>query len=186
MARCGEGVRVLAGSPERKGNNMPYWLVIAVQWLHVFSGIFWFGSRLVVTLILLPTMRRVSQAKQHAFLGELIRHFTRVEPVLGVATISLGTLRGTVFGSVTSLDVAFGTTYGLTWVTALVLGVVTAVLGGLVGANFMRLQAIPVADDGSSEGIFATQLLRTQAISRMSLGFFLLIFTCMILMRFGY
>lgn len=165
---------------------MPYWLIIAVQWLHVFSGIFWFGSRLVVTFILLPTMRRVPQEKQSVFLGELIRHFVRVEPVLGVATIVLGFLRGTFFGVVISLDVAFGTTYGLTWTTAFALGVAIAVLGGMVGSNFVKLQAIPLADDGSSQAAFDEQLSKTQMFSRLSAALFLLVFTCMILMRFGY
>lgn len=165
---------------------MPFWLTIVVQWLHVLCGIFWFGSRFVVTFILLPTMRRVSQAKQHDFLRELIRHFVRVEPALGIATIALGFLRGTFFGQVTSLNIAFGTTYGLTWTTALALGVVIAILGGQVGAAFIALQGIPVADDGSSQAAFARQLSKTEGYSRLSMAFFLLIFTCMILMGFGY
>ncbi|HEX8994417.1 MAG TPA: hypothetical protein VF812_00145 [Ktedonobacterales bacterium] len=165
---------------------MSLWLTIVVQWLHVFAGIFWFGSRLVVTLILLPTMRRVSQAKQHDFLRELTRHFIRVEPALGVATLLLGFLRGTLVGAVTGVDVAFGTTYGLTWTAALALGVVIAILGGVVGANFVKLRDIPMADDGSSEASFALQLGKTQRVSQVSLALFLLIFTCMILMRFGY
>ena len=165
---------------------MPLWPVMVVQWLHVFSGIFWFGSRLVVTIILLPTMRRVPQAKKHAFLGELIRHFVRVEPFLGVATITLGILRGTVFGAIVSPDAAFGTTYGITWTTALTIGIVIAILGGVVGNSFKRLQAIPVTDDGSSQIAFDRQLSKTQAYSWISLALYLLIFTCMILMRFGY
>lgn len=165
---------------------MSFWFTVVVQWLHVFCGIFWFGSRLVVTLILLPTMRRVPQAKQRDFLGELIRHFVRVEPLLGIATLVLGFLRGTVFGQVIGLDVAFGTPYGLTWTTALVLGVAIAILGGLVGSNFVKLQAVPVADDGSSQMAFDRQLGKAQVYSRLSLALFLLIFTCMIMMRFGY
>jgi uncharacterized membrane protein len=165
---------------------MPVWALITEQWLHVFCGIFWFGSRLVVSFILLPAMRRVKQAEQQAFLAELIRHFTRVEPALGVATILLGILRGTVFGAVTSLGDAFGTRYGQTWTVALALGLVAAALGGMVGANFMRLRAIPVAVDGSSQAAFDTQLARTQAFSYASLAVFLVLFSCMILMRFGY
>jgi uncharacterized membrane protein len=165
---------------------MSVWLLVVVQWLHVFCGIFWFGSRLVVTLILLPTMRRVPQAKQRDFLGELVRHFVRVEPLLGIATLVLGFLRGTVFGQVIGLDVAFGTTYGLTWTVALVLGVAIAILGGLVGSNFVKSQAIPIADDGSSQVAFDRQLATTQMYSRLSLALFLVIFSCMILMRFGY
>jgi uncharacterized membrane protein len=165
---------------------MSVWLIVVVQWLHVFSGIFWFGSRLVVTLVLLPTMRRVSQAKQQIFLAELYRHFVRVEPFLGIVTLVLGFLRGTVFGGIVGLDDAFGTIYGLTWTTALVLGVAIAILGGMVGGNFWKLQAIPVADDGSSQVTFDRQLDKTQLYSQLSLALFLLIFTCMILMRFGY
>ena len=165
---------------------MPAWLIIVVQWLHVFCGIFWFGSRLVVTFVLLPTMRRVSQANQQVFLAELYRHFVRVEPFLGIATIVLGFLRGTVFGGIVGLDVAVGTTYGLTWTTALVIGVAIAILGGMVGGNFLKLPAIPMTDDGSSQVAFDRQLGKTQVYSRLSVALFLLIFTCMILMRFGY
>ncbi|HEV2238538.1 MAG TPA: hypothetical protein VGR57_17905 [Ktedonobacterales bacterium] len=165
---------------------MPIWAIITVQWLHVFCGIFWFGSRLVVSFILLPAMRRVKQAQQQAFVTELIRHFTRIEPALGVATILLGILRGTVFGAVQSLDVAFGTRYGMTWTVALTLGLVAAALGGMVGANFARLRAVPVAADGSSQAAYDAQLARTQAFSYASLAVFLVLFSCMILMRFGY
>lgn len=165
---------------------MPFWLFITVQWLHVFGGIFWFGSRLVVTLVLLPTMRKVSQANQHVFVGEMIRHFVRVEPALGVATLILGILRGTLFGQVVSPAIAFGTPYGLTWTAALALGVVIAILGGLVGGSFMRLQAIPVKGDTSSQAAYDRQLGKTETFSRLSLALFVLIFTGMILMRFGY
>ncbi|HEX9036534.1 MAG TPA: hypothetical protein VF808_06035 [Ktedonobacterales bacterium] len=165
---------------------MPFWLTIVVQWLHVLCGIFWFGSRFVVTFILLPAMRRVSQAKQHDFLGELIRHFVRVEPGLGIATLVLGILRGTLFGEVASFHIVFGTTYGLTWTLSLTLGVAIAVLGGRVGSSFIALEAIPVSDDGSSQAVFARQLGKTETYSRLSMALFLLIFTCMILMGFGY
>jgi uncharacterized membrane protein len=165
---------------------MPAGLIIAVQWLHVLCGIFWFGSRFVVTFVLLPSMRRVKQSEQAALLGEMIRHFMRVEPALGIATIVLGFLRGTAFGSVTDAGVALGTTYGRTWTVALVLGLVAAALGGAVGANFVALRAIPVTADGSSQPAFDAQIRRTLTFSYVSFAAFLAIFTCMILMRFGY
>ena len=165
---------------------MPTWLIIVVQWLHVLFAIFWFGSRFVVTFILLPAMRRVKQSEQAAFLGELIRHFVRVEPALGIATIVLGFLRGTVFGVVTDAGVALGTPYGRTWTVALALGLVAAALGGAVGANFTALRAIPVAADGSSQPAFDAQIGRTLTFSYASFAVFLAIFTCMILLRFGY
>ncbi|HEU5346755.1 MAG TPA: hypothetical protein VFU60_20575 [Ktedonobacterales bacterium] len=178
-------------SPDRethpeKGSAMSLWLFIAVHWLHVFFGIFWFGSRLVVTFVLLPTMRKVSQANQRVFLGELIRHFVRIEPTIGFMTLALGLLRGTVFGEVTSPSIAFGTTYGLTWTVALALGAAIAVLGGIIGRNFISLDSIKVTDDGSSQVAFDRRLGKTERYSRVSLALFLLIFTCMILMRFGF
>jgi hypothetical protein len=40
--------------------------------------------------------------------------------------------------------------------------------------------------DGSSQAAFDRQLGKTQVYSRLSLALFLLIFICMILMRFAY
>lgn len=166
---------------------MPVWAIIVVQWLHVLFGIFWFGSRLTGNFILHPVMRRVKQAAQAAFLHEFVAQLMRVEPVLGVMTILLGILRGTVFGSVTSTAIAFGTPYGLTWTTALALGVATILVGVIfMRRAFARLRAIPVAADGSSQAAFDAQLRTVGAFSNISLALFLGVFSCMILMRFGY
>jgi hypothetical protein len=50
----------------------------------------------------------------------------------------------------------------------------------------MRLRAIPVAADGSSQPTLEAQLAKTQAASSASLAVFLALFTCRFLMRFGY
>ena len=35
------------------------WAQVAVQWLHVFGGIFWFGGALFSNFVLLPAVRHI-------------------------------------------------------------------------------------------------------------------------------
>jgi uncharacterized membrane protein len=166
---------------------MPVWAIIVVTWVHVLFAIFWFGSLLMLAFILLPAMARVPHAEQQPSLGEFVRRFLRMIPAVAGITILFGFLRGTVFGSVVSLDIAFGTAYGLTWVAALVLAIVATSVGGvLVGGNLAKLEAIPVRANGSSQLAYIAQLRKVRAGTYVTLLFLVAIFTCMMLMRFGY
>jgi uncharacterized membrane protein len=40
------------------------WLQVIVQWLHVFLGIFWFGSTLYSDVILIPAVTSLPIARQ--------------------------------------------------------------------------------------------------------------------------
>lgn len=166
------------------------WFQFAIQWLHVIGGITWFGSVIYVDLILIPGIQRLPLAEQRSA-GEAIgEQGSKVIIPVAAATIILGILRGTVFGPIRSVDVLVGTAYGITWLVALVLALLTfwwglKVIGGAIG----RLNAFPVDQvnmpDGRPNPAFTAIVDDIKRKSGLELLFFLAIFTAMILMRFG-
>ena len=165
------------------------WAVFVVQWLHVILGVLWFGAVLYNAAILIPALQTLPLIKQREFGAAVGRQGFRVIPPVAMAVIALGILRGTVFGPIQSLE-ALGTAYGITWLVALVLAI-----GAYLWAERMirpaldRMNAIPEADaigaDGKPTAALASAIADAKRLTILELGFFLAIFTCMILMRFG-
>ena len=151
------------------------WLTFAVQWLHVLLGITWFGYAISMYFLVTPALVQLPEEQgriTNSRLGEIGR---RVFPIVSVLVLLLGILRGTVFGRIQSVDALF-TTYGIVWIVALVftLGLI------FTGARYMGplLEGIKDAPDYRARGE------RIRSISRIDLGLFGVVFTCMILMRF--
>jgi uncharacterized membrane protein len=153
-------------------------LQIAVQWLHVLGGIFWFGGVLFASVVLGPTMMSLPPRTGAAVFDGVAKRAWIGEAV-GGATIMLGVVRGTVLGPVKSIEFLFGTAYGITWLVALLLG-----LGILAWSHFVvftgtdRMTAAIAAGD-------AAAMRRGLAPAMLNVIGFFGIFTCMILMRFG-
>jgi uncharacterized membrane protein len=151
------------------------WLTFGVQWLHVLLGIVWFGYAISMYFLVTPALVELPEEQgrlTNSRLGEIGR---RVFPIVAVLVLLLGILRGTVFGRIQSFDALF-TNYGIVWIIALVftLGLI------FTGARYMGplLEGIKDAPDYRATGE------RIRAISRIDLGLFGVVFTCMILMRF--
>lgn len=104
--------------------------------------------------------------------------------------IVLGVLRGTVWGQLKTVDAVFATTYGRTWLVALIATILTAAWGErVISPAIDRINSIALADAVTADGrptpalaAFIGAAKRNAALEL--LGFFV-IFTCMILMRFG-
>lgn len=166
------------------------WLTFVVQWLHVLLGIFWFGATLYSDFILIPALTTLP-IKQQREVGGLIgaRASKILIPVAG-AVILLGIIRGTVFGPIKSLDFLVGTPYGLTWLVALILAAGTFYWSfRVIVPAIDRMNAIRIEDAVGTDGTPAPALVAAidrikRVVSLELIGFFV-IFTCMILMRFG-
>jgi uncharacterized membrane protein len=159
---------------------MPTPIIIAVQWLHVLLGIFWFGSTLYVDVILVPTIMGLPLEKQQEVSGRLADRSTQVILPVAAVVIILGFLRGTVFGQLHSVADVFGSAYGVTWLVALLTGVT------LFGWSLFLLRpAVSRLNTAQGPEQFAAGLKRAKALTSAELAFFVAIFTCMILMRFG-
>lgn len=166
------------------------WLQFGVQWLHVLFGILWFGSVLTTNLILIPALNKIPLDRQREFGGVFGAAAEKVLNPVGMIVIALGFLRGTVFGQIQSFD-ALTTTYGLTWLVGLVAAVATFLWANrMIEPAIHRVNAIPVADallaDGRPSPAMADAIAAAKRASLLELLGFVVIFTCMILMRFGY
>ena len=164
------------------------WLTFAVQWVHVLLGIIWFGTVLYGALILIPAVSTMPLPQQRE-VGEAIgRQAGKVIKPVAIGVIVFGIIRGTVFGPVDELGLT--SAYGLTWLVALGFAIGAYVWGDrVVLASIARMNAIPVAEavgpDGRATPVLVEAIERVKRGAVLELGFFFVIFTCMILMRFG-
>lgn len=108
------------------------WIVVVVQWLHVLLGILWFGTVLVLDVIVLPAINRLPMIAQRDVSSAIEARATPLFKVVVPAVVVLGIIRGTVLGPIDGLDSLFGTAYGLTWLAALAATIATAGWGMFV------------------------------------------------------
>ena len=162
------------------------WIVFGAQWLHILLGILWFGNSLVLVAIILPAVNRLpilAQREIGAYIGEQAE---RVFNVVGPSVIVLGFIRGTLLGPIKSLDVLLGTAYGVTWLVALVVAILTFLWGRVVITGGVRaMNLAPVNADGTPTPELEVATNRVKLLASLELIGFVVIFTCMILMRFG-
>jgi uncharacterized membrane protein len=161
------------------------WLQFVVQWLHVLLGILWFGAALYTDVILIPAISHMSLEKQRELGAALGVRGTAVFRIVGPAIIVLGFVRGTVFGPIKSID-ALTTAYGITWLVALVVALALYRWAFTTYAGALKaLTTVPLAPDGSATPEVVAATDRVKRLAVLELVFFFVIFTCMILMRFG-
>jgi uncharacterized membrane protein len=164
------------------------WLQFGVQWLHVLLGIFWFGGTMYLDFILIPALMTLPLGQQRQVGAAIGARAVPIFTGVAVAVIVLGFLRGTVFGQIRSLD-GLGTTYGLTWLVGLLAALATAYWGVRVLTPAVeRLYATPESDAigaGGQSPAIAAAVADIKRKGQIELLGFFVIFTCMILMRFG-
>ena len=151
-------------------------LLIVVQWLHVLGGIFWFGSTLTNQVVVVPAIKAQTPESQKAWWRSYSARYGQLIAAVAGTTILLGIIRGLI-GGVWSV---LGSAYGLTWIASLLLGIGLAFVGArLTGPTAGKLASAEHADYGA-------HLTRLSRLGRVELGLFLVLFSLMIAMRFGY
>ena len=130
-----------------------------VHWLHVFFGVFWFGTILYTRLVLFPSLatlpKEQEQAVRQAMLHGRGRQFTML---FAYGTVIFGIIRGAMNGAFSRLD----TPYGITYLASLAIGVTMLVY------------------------LFAPLPFRHPVLPTLYVWAFPVMFTLMVLMRFGY
>jgi uncharacterized membrane protein len=162
------------------------WAVVTVQWLHVLLGVLWFGTVLSLDVIVIPAIGRLPIVAQREISSVIGARATPIFRVIVPAIILLGIIRGTVMGPIGSLDAVFGSAYGLTWLTALIVSLLTYLFGLRVIVPALReMDLAAVEPDGSATLALIESTNHVKRLVGLELLGFLAIFTCMILMRFG-
>jgi uncharacterized membrane protein len=162
------------------------WVVFAVQWLHVLLAILWFGNSLSLATITIPAISKLPLVRQQEIGAQLGVQGARVIDIVAPAVIILGLLRGTVFGPIRDANALLGTAYGLTFLVALVVATATFLWGRFVIVPATRkLATAPVNADGTPTAELDAALSRAKMLTVLELLGFLVVFTAMILMRFG-
>lgn len=161
------------------------WILFGVQWLHVLLGIFWFGNALAVAAILIPAISTLPIPTQRQVGGRYADIGERTFKVVAPTVIVLGIVRGTVFGPIKSVD-ALGTTYGITWLVALLAAVATFLWGlYVIGGAAKVMNAASLGPGGEPTPELERATARVKQVAVLELIGFFVVFTCMILMRFG-
>jgi uncharacterized membrane protein len=165
------------------------WAQFIVQWLHVLLAIFWFGSALYSDVILIPAISTLPIVRQREIGEPIGRRGSRIIRPVIVIVILLGILRGTVFGPIQSLD-RLTTAYGLTWLLALATASATAAWSfRVIIPAIDRMNAISLAEavgaDGNPTQVLVAAIDNVKRALTLELIGFFIIFTAMILMRFG-
>jgi hypothetical protein len=162
------------------------WLVIVVQWLHVLLGIIWFGNSLVLALFLIPTLNTMPIPVQRDVGGRYGERSTRIIDVIAPLIIILGFIRGTFLGPIHTVGDVFARPYGITWLVALLAAIATFLWGRLVIVPAVhRMNAIPLDHEGRPTPDLLAATDQVKRVVVLELAGFFVIFSCMILMRFG-
>jgi hypothetical protein len=165
-------------------------IVLVIQWEHVLLGIVWFGGTLNFDDVVIPALMTLPLEQQRAVSRPLTLFTNRLLFPASILVILLGLVRGTLFGPVQSWNFLIGTAYGLTFLVASLAAVVTFLWGHFViDPAARRLDAFPLTEvakpGGAAALAFAAQVNRLKVLSILQMLGFFVIFTCMILMRFG-
>ena len=162
------------------------WIVFAVQWAHVLLGILWFGTVLSLDVIVIPAINRLPIVAQRDISAAIGARATPLFRVVVPTIIVLGIVRGTVLGPITSVDALLGTAYGWTWLVALIATIGTYLYGlTVLVPAIRRMEAVPVGPASATPPELAAATDRVKRLVGLELIGFLVIFTCMVLMRFG-
>src|SRR5688572_1098415 len=163
---------------------------IVVQWIHVLAAILWVGGFAAINFLVFPSLTVLPPEQQRRFGRALAPKLSRFFSIVAGTVMLFGIIRGTLLGPIKGLDILFATPYGLTWLAALIITIGLAVIGArIVGPTAERMyNDDSLWDFGPGQpppaGLLAhVQLLRT--VGMIELVGFLVVFTLMILMRFG-
>ena len=163
------------------------WVTFGVQWLHVLLGITWFGYSLALAIFFIPAINRLPITTQQQIGAALGERGTPIIDVLAPSILVLGFIRGTFLGPIDSVQDVFTTGYGITWLVALITIIAVYLWGRLVIIGSVRaLNSAPLTAEGGATPELNAALDRAKRVTVLELLGFFVIFTCMILMRFGY
>jgi uncharacterized membrane protein len=170
------------------------WLEFAVQWLHVLFAILWFGGTMFLDFVVLPTLHRVPPASARDVGRAMGPRIAMLMRVAAVVVIVLGIVRGVAWGprNAAGTGFDFASQYGMTWSISILLALaIVAISDGVIVRTMRKLYGDDAlwtfaATGGQPTPEFSALTGRLRTVSLIQLVLFFAIFTCMVLMRFGF
>src|SRR5215469_11442867 len=104
------------------------WLLV-IQWLHILTGIVWFGGYVFLDFVLWPTLLRLPVPEARTASAIIHKFAGPIMAISGTFVVLLGVIRGTVLGPINSFSVLFTSAYGLTWLAALSISILLIIWG---------------------------------------------------------
>ncbi|HEY0613931.1 MAG TPA: hypothetical protein VGC96_04795 [Candidatus Elarobacter sp.] len=154
-------------------------LLFVVYTLHVLASIVWFGGGLTTLLVTSGALGAASPGSRLEVGTRIGERARRVYPIAGAVTIVLGIALPFMLGQFGLSSLA--TAYGITAIVALVLSLALFVSGATVIAPAVA-RMIAATDPAERDAAFA----RAMAVIRAEQAVFVVVFLCMIAMRFGW
>ena len=170
------------------------WLEFGVQWLHVIVAIFWFGGTMFLDFVVMPTLHEAPPASSRDFGRRLAPRMAMLMRAAALIVIVLGVVRGIAWGprNAAGTGFDFASQYGMTWSLSIVLAIAIAAVGdGAIVRTMRKLYGDDALWSYASTGgpppaAFSALTGRLRTWSIVQLVLFVAVFTCMILMRFGF
>jgi uncharacterized membrane protein len=153
-------------------------LTLLVQWLHILSGVIWFGGYILIDFALWPALLQRPAAEARMTFAALEKYIGPLMAASGSLVVLLGALRGAALGPIKSFDALLGTAYGLTWLTALIL----ALFLTMWGARWHDRLIGPIWEGDQVRSGVATRLRAATIVEMTCFG---AILACMVLLGAG-
>lgn len=120
------------------------WLYSIVLYVHILGAIFWVGSAMMFQFIFIPSLGGMPFEAQRPWLQALAARYGPVIGTVGALTLVFGVLRGVLTGVLGALN----TSYGVTWLLAIVLGIPVALIGAaFIGPTGNRMVTAQTAQE---------------------------------------
>ncbi len=151
--------------------------LLAVQGLHVFSGLAWGGGQILLAVGVWPALLRLPAPEARRAINALEGPVGFSQMLFGTAVMTLGLLRATWFGPVRSWEAATATEYGRICLVAFGLTAALAVRGARTARRHERLFA--------GEHFHPHARIRLLSAHATDILLLLGIIACMVMLHFG-
>ena len=142
---------------------------LLIRFLHDAGGAAWFGASVFANVVLLPFVMRQPVDRQRDLVSGLLRTPERFIIVAALLAATTGLARGLWSGRIDSVD-DLTTTWGATWLAAIVVTLFVFAVGGRVTSPAMSAL---IQDDAlwAVNGTAQAHEARARTFGRMRLGF---------------
>ncbi|HET8568211.1 MAG TPA: hypothetical protein VFM93_04425 [Candidatus Limnocylindria bacterium] len=164
-------------------------LRIAVQWLHVASGVLWIGAGAYALLVILPALEAMAPAARGPAMAEIAPRQVRYVLRMAEVTLATGVANLLVSGRARLLEDPLGSRWAIVMTVGIVLAVVIyGILRGAVVPLMRRMLALgpkAASGDAAAAGEVAAMRGRLRGLATTQVALGLTVILAMVAARFS-